>query len=161
MSLRGKHGPCSAARMGTVHPPSCWQDELQDCVSSAIRPDSLYTSTADLSALYNKQRFPLRPAFQSVSSPKWPPLMTAWMGRLLSAARACHSQLFPRGTQVEGKRTPGAFEGGDDARTDDHEVDAAAAGMMWELARCCAANVLVPVCVLCEHFQHVILPATL
>lgn len=51
MSLLGKHGQCSTARIGIVHLPSCWQDELRNCIIRAIRPRLLLYFHSDLSWL--------------------------------------------------------------------------------------------------------------
>lgn len=173
MSLRGKHRQCSAARMGTAHPPSCWQNELQDCIINAIRPGSLCTSMADLLALYNKRHFPLWPGFQSIFFPlKWSPLMPAWKSQLLSLclpAALSFSNMVPR------SRASGHLSAFDMAMMPIlMSMMLALLMMTWMMlmllmmarvmlmvpAQYSSPTVLFPGWELYEHLQHLILPIT-
>lgn len=173
MSLLGKHGRCSAARMGTAHPPSCWQNELQDCIINAIRPGSLCTSTADLSALYNKRHFPLWPGFQSIFPPKVVNTDACMEKPTSEFVLACHSEFFQHGTQVKGKRTPSAFDMA--MMPILMSMMLALLMMTWMMlmllmmawvmltvpAQYSPPTALVPVWELYEHLQYLILPTTL
>lgn len=110
---------------GTVHPPLCWQNELRDCITNAIRLASLCTSVADLSALYNNRHFPLWPGFQSTLFPK-EATTDACTERLTSEFRVSLSRtdVPSTDTQVKGEAIPSAFWGEADAKNEDgHDVN--------------------------------------
>lgn len=172
MSLQGKHRECSAARMGTAHPPSCWQNELQDCIINAIRPGSLCTSMADLSALYNKRHFPLWPDFQSIFPPEVVTTDACMENQLLSLclpATLSFSNMVPR------SRASGHLSAFDMAMMLIlMSMMLALLMMTWMMlmllmmarvmlmvpAQYSSPTVLFPGWELYEHLQHLILPIT-